>query len=61
MNILSKVSKDDELIMIVQGEDGIYSVTIDDNGIRCTCPAYQYYKTCPHIREVEKSIDQILN
>ena len=60
MKILSTAVHDDEIVVMVEGEEGIYYVTVDEDGIRCTCPAFKYRGTCPHVKEVEKIIDQII-
>lgn len=51
--ILRHFKYEDEELFLVQGESGLYTVTRRDGEYRCTCPAYQYHKTCKHIDEVK--------
>lgn len=48
------------LTVVFRGENNTYSVSLDDDGWRCTCPGFQKYGICPHIMTLENLFKPLL-
>lgn len=51
-----KTAKNKTKTFSVEGSKGKkYTVTLDGNQASCTCPGFQFRKTCKHVTEILKS------
>jgi len=54
MKILKTQKLEDEVIYLVQGEHGLYTVRQSGGTWLCTCQSFMYRETCKHVEELKR-------
>jgi uncharacterized Zn finger protein len=54
MKVLKIQRMEDEVIYLVQGEHGLYTIKQLGNIWSCTCQSFVYRGTCKHVEELKR-------